>query len=657
MNAKRLVPALSAVALGLARTARADPTLTSLASFDGTNLGGNPNGYLVADAAGNLYGTTQYGGGGNANNDGTVFELSGPTHQTLTTLATFTGAANGPAYPTGGLAIDAAGNLYGTTSGGGASGSGTVFELSGSSHQLLTTLVAFNGSNGSTPYATLAADAAGNLYGTTVGGGTGGAGTAFELSGSTHQTLTTLANFNGTNGGAPYAPLTLDAAGNLYGTTYRGGTTNQGTAYELSGPTLQSLTTLVSFNASSGYSPYAGLTADAAGTLYGTTYAGGPNGSTGGTVYELSGTAHQTFATLIGFNTSTGTAPEGRLAIDAIGTLYGTTSTGGPGNGTVYSLSGPVHQTAAVVATFTVANGSYQFGGLLPDAAGVLYGTLTDGGGKGFGSAFSLANSGFALPAVTVANNSTYTFAAPTAPGNNLLSLAGLKLNLGSRVVFSQPTNPKVGVATKFGGYGLAYPPDSNGLANSTVDLGRNDGIVSAPGVAGNDLAAITLKVAQGYAGGTWTGPGLTSSAAAADATRTTALGVIQNNQSGTALYTSTVEFDGNVPVPSDVLVKYTYYGDANLDGKVDGADYGQIDAGHLSGGGLTGWYNGDFNYDGVVNASDYTLIDNAFNEQTKTLGIAALPEADLGLAPRAVPEPAGLSVAAAVCFLRRRRR
>ena len=537
---RRLLPALSAVALGLARTARADPAVATLASFDVINSGGNPGTDLVADAAGNLYGTTGFGGGGNANNHGTVFELSGTNHQTLTTLATFTDATGGGQHPSGGLAIDAAGNLYGTTTAGGAGSAGTVFELSGTNHQLLTTLVSFDGTNGSRPYATLVADPAGNLYGTTTGGGTGGYGTAFELSGSGHQTLTTLANFNGSNGATPYAPLVLDAAGNLYGTTTGGVAGSQGTAYELSGTAHQTLTTLVNFNASTGYTAYAGLTADAAGNLYGTTIAGGPSGDTG-TAYELSGPAHQSFAVLAGFNAATGTVPEGRLAVDAVGTLYGTTSAGGTyGNGAVFSLSGTTHRTLSVV---TALNGVSSYGGLLPDAAGVLDGTSVTGGAGGAGSVFALANAGFALPAVTVANGSTYTFAAPTTPGVTQITLAGLTLNVGSKVVFNQPTPPATGQVIRF--LSLGYPDDSFGMAQGTVDLGRNDGVIS-----GDDLAAITLKAAQGYAGGTWTGPGLTSAAAAADPTRTTALGVIGNNQSGAALYTSTVEFDGTVPGP-----------------------------------------------------------------------------------------------------------
>jgi unsaturated chondroitin disaccharide hydrolase len=146
------------------------------------------------------------------------------------------------------------------------------------------------------------------------------------------------------------------------------------------------------------------------------------------------------------------------------------------------------------------------------------------------------------------------------------------------------------------------------------LDLTANDMIV-----ANGNLASISSLVGQGFNGnGTpWRGTtGITSSFAASDTTRLSALGAIQNIAAAAPLYST---FDGQTSVTSDVLVKFTVIGDADLNGKVDGSDYSRIDSGVHSN--LTGWFNGDFNYDGVVDASDYTLIDNACNTQPGPAG------------------------------------
>ena len=142
------------------------------------------------------------------------------------------------------------------------------------------------------------------------------------------------------------------------------------------------------------------------------------------------------------------------------------------------------------------------------------------------------------------------------------------------------------------------------GAANAwqgIIDLSDND-----MDVQGGSLANITNQIKQGYNGGRWNGiGGILSTSAAADTTHLTALGVIQNNQSGVGSVHGSNPFDNFSPNAGDILVKYTYYGDANLDGKVDGSDYSLIDTAYLADKShptVTGWYNGDFNYDGVVN-------------------------------------------------------
>lgn len=226
MAARGLAALLALVVAG--STAEADWMLMTLTSFNGDD-GSSPLCGLVSDGQGNLYGTTASGG---TNGYGTVFQLTTGTNPTLTTLVSFNGA-NG-ATPFGGLIADGQGNLYGTTTGSGTRGHGTVFQLTTGANPTLTTLATFNGSNGSSPMGGLIADGQGNLYGTTGYGGANGAGTVFQLTTGANPTFTTLVSFNGDNGATPYAGLIGDAQGNLYGTTTSGGADGIGTVFELS---------------------------------------------------------------------------------------------------------------------------------------------------------------------------------------------------------------------------------------------------------------------------------------------------------------------------------------------------------------------------------------------------------------------------------------
>jgi len=255
--------------------------------------GHNPYAGVIFDAAGNLYGTTTYGG-----TAGTVYELTpsvggGWTEQVLHLFSNTPDGAN----PNAGLLFDRAGNLYGTTSEGGTYNYGSVFELSpaqggGWTEQVLHSF--FQGDDGYQPAAGLISDAAGNLYGTASLSGFPGVqytGVVFQLAptrgGWTEQVLHQFQN-DGADADFPVAGLIFDAAGNLYGTTYYGGAEYAGTVFELTpsqggGWTEQ---VLYSFNhGPNGSGPDAGLVIDAAGNLYGTTYAGGADN--GGTVYEL----------------------------------------------------------------------------------------------------------------------------------------------------------------------------------------------------------------------------------------------------------------------------------------------------------------------------------------------------------------------------------
>jgi hypothetical protein len=165
------------------------------------------------------------------------------------------------------------------------------------------------------------------------------------------------------------------------------------------------------------------------------------------------------------------------------------------------------------------------------------------------------------------------------------------------------------------------------------LDIGSSDLIVR-----NGSIGTIINQIKSGYANGTWTGQGIISSVAAADSLHLTAVGaIVNNNGSGGQIYgnnsTGTLGlFGGNNPNVNAVLVKFTFYGDANLDGTVDGSDYSLIDNGFINH--LTGWYNGDFNYDGVVDGSDYTLIDNGFNNQGSASGVSPFITTT-GAAPR----------------------
>ena len=210
-----------------------------------------------------------------------MFQLAAESHA-LTTLAhlNFTTGAE----PFSNLIADGAGFLYGTTSSGLELAPGNLFKINIETHAL-STLATFNGINGQSPDSGLIQDAAGNLYGTTVLGGASNLGTVYKFDATTHA-ITTLATFYGTNGDLPECNLIADAAGNLYGTTFRGGANGLGTVFKIDGKT-HSLVTLVTFDGTYGEFPVRGLIADKYGSLYGTTDAGGPNDL--GTVFRISG--------------------------------------------------------------------------------------------------------------------------------------------------------------------------------------------------------------------------------------------------------------------------------------------------------------------------------------------------------------------------------
>ena len=336
-----------------------------------------------------LYGTTSSGG---ASYDGTVFKISATGTETV--LHSFAGGADG-AIPQGSLIRDKAGNLYGTTSAGGAAGAGTVFKVLGTRETVLYSFA--GGHDGATPQAGLALDATGNLYGTSVAGGTHGNGTVFRLAPPAivggPWTETVLYSFGASpDGAAPVAGVTLDAAGNLYGTTSANGEYGYGTVFQLSPGTGWTETTLHNFkNGSDGSVPYAGLISDKAGNLYGAATQGGTGG--GGTIFELtpsnSGWTFNVIYSVPGWGIS---GSFRNLVMDAAGILYGTTHCdGNDSSGTVYKLT-PANGTWTYDLLYTFTGGTdglYSFSNLVL-RQGNLYGTTAYGDAHSLGGIFQI---------------------------------------------------------------------------------------------------------------------------------------------------------------------------------------------------------------------------------------------------------------------------
>jgi uncharacterized repeat protein (TIGR03803 family) len=305
---------------------RSSGKLTILYSFTGSPDGTNPHGTSVTrDSEGNLYGTTAAGG---SSGDGTVWMLD--TSGTETVLHSFAGSDG--QSPFSGVLRTANGDLYGTTNQGGSSDDGTVWKLS--SDGTLTTLHSFVGSDGQNPFYTgLHMDQAGDLYGVTEEGGASGCGTLFEItSGSAFETVH---NFSSSPDGCyPTGTVAEDTKGNLYGTAQAGGSPGFGTVWKLHIKSGK-LTVLYSFSSSDGAYPLGGVLRDSTGTLYGTTVEGGA--SNDGTVWSLSSSG--TFTTLHSFVGSDGQYPYCIPVRDKSGALFGTTFDGGfASSGTVWKI-------------------------------------------------------------------------------------------------------------------------------------------------------------------------------------------------------------------------------------------------------------------------------------------------------------------------------
>jgi uncharacterized repeat protein (TIGR03803 family) len=404
--------AFAAATLSLSFVSQAQ-TETIIYSVPSQRDGGMSEG-LVLDPTGNLYGTTPYGGASQFG-CGSVFELS-PVAGGGWQEKTLHGFNCSDGYlPFAGLAIDSAGNLYGTTESGGTAGGGTVFELSpvagGSWH--FTGLHGFSGgADGGDLIGGVVLDSSGNLYGTTASGGAHGEGTIFKLTpiagGGWH--FATLHSFeSGPGGRISRAGLTIDSAGNLYGTTEVGGISAAcggggcGVVFELSPVSGGGwhYSVLHAFNQADGAYPVAGVTLDAAGNVYGTTQGGGSgtyycNFYGCGVVFKLSplagGVWHETLIHSFSGNLD-GAYPTAAVTLDALGNVYGTTNFGGDGAGLVFEFSpisgGGWPQT--ILHNFTGRpDGNVPVGPVIFDTSGNLYGNTQEGGTNNHGAIYEI---------------------------------------------------------------------------------------------------------------------------------------------------------------------------------------------------------------------------------------------------------------------------
>jgi len=316
--------------------------------------------------------------------------------QTFTTLFSFNNSDG--ANPQASLIMDAKGNLYGTTLGGGTYGYGTVFKLDPSGNQTVLHSFAGNLDDGGTLNANLIMDASGNLYGTTYqGSAPSGAGTVFRLDPAGNETI--LHRFTGGSDGAhPESGLIMDAEGNLYGTTFDGGAYGIGAVFKLDPSGNE--TVLHSFTGGSdGWMPYAGLIMDDQGNLYGTTFSSNAPAQGNGVVFKLDPAGSETVLyTFTGGRD--GAWPFAALIMDTARNLYGTTYVGGnlnctssQGCGTVFKLDPSGNET--VLHSFTGSgDGGFPEGSLIMDQHGNLYGTTASGGTYDFGTVFKLDPSG-----------------------------------------------------------------------------------------------------------------------------------------------------------------------------------------------------------------------------------------------------------------------
>ena len=380
-------------------------------AFDANPDGIGPVANVVQGSDGNLYGTTQHGG---ASNLGLVFKITPAGVETV--LHSFAGGAADGSLPTAALIQGSDGNFYGTTSGGGSKGAGTVFRITPAGVE--TALYSFGSSttDGSTPNAALILGSDGNLYGTTSKGGTSGNGTVFKITPAGVETV--LYSFAGgtADGSTPNAALVLGSDGSFYGTTSYGGTSSTGTVFKITPAGIE--TGLYSFASvlGDGSTPNAALILGSDGNFYGTTSNGGQNNH--GTVFKITPAGVETVLYAFAGGNTDGSNPNAALILGGDGNFYGTTSVGGStgvgipfgiplGAGTVFKITSAGAETALhLFADGNTTDGTVPDAALILGSDGNFYGTTSSGGTGRSGS----------LVKITPAGTETVVYSFNTGP-------------------------------------------------------------------------------------------------------------------------------------------------------------------------------------------------------------------------------------------------
>ena len=345
-----------------------------------------PYGGLVADSKGNYYGVAAGGGqfGG-----GAVFKVTAQGNYSI--VHSFGSVANDGESPYGDLIVDANDNLYGATFNGGDIGAGNIYKISADgTYTSLVSLGDFN--NGalvvSSVNGRLIRTSNGDLYGISTYGGPSSAsaqnGVVFKYS---NGVMTALHSFTeDSDGNGPTGAIVMDSTGNLYGTTYGGGDNNEGIVYKIASDGTETILHSFAGDSTDGGFPYGGLTIDASGNLYGSTIFGGPNNS--GSIFKI--TAAGVYSTVAFLNSADGSYPLGTLVLDANQNLIGTAYLGGNATGTVFSVS-PTGTVSLVYAFGTLnSEGALPVGGVLLSGT-TLMGTTSQGGVNGYGILYSLS--------------------------------------------------------------------------------------------------------------------------------------------------------------------------------------------------------------------------------------------------------------------------